>query len=79
MLVLTRNCGQSVIFGNHLITIKVLEVNGQNVRLGIDAPADLSVHRDEIFERIKKEPDYKPKVKRTISNIYINGEKNGNK
>ena len=52
MLVLTRHPNQSIIIGKELITIKILEISGQSVRLGIEAPQEFSIHRDEIYNKI---------------------------
>lgn len=54
MLVLTRKLGQSIVI-NDEIEIVVLEVRGEQVRLGIKAPRDVPVHRKEIFEQIHEE------------------------
>jgi len=54
MLVLSRKRGQSVVIGGN-ITITVIESRGDKVRLGIEAPREVSVHRAEVFERIKAE------------------------
>ncbi len=54
MLILTRRISESVIIGDN-VKITVLGVKGSQVRLGIDAPKDVSVHREEIYERIKQE------------------------
>jgi len=56
MLILTRRNGESVIIGDD-IKIKVLGVKGSQVRLGIEAPGSVSVHREEIYERIQKEKE----------------------
>jgi len=52
MLVLTRKLGESVIIGDDIV-ITVLDVKGNSARLGIAAPANISVHREEIYNRIK--------------------------
>ena len=52
MLILTRHKGQSIIIGED-INITVLEIKGSQVRIGIDAPRDIPVHREEIFHLIK--------------------------
>ena len=54
MLVLTRQIGEAVLIG-HDITIRVLEVKGVHVRLGIEAPQQIAVHRQEIYEQIQRD------------------------
>lgn len=56
MLILTRNRNQSIIIGDDII-ITVLGVKGNQVRFGIDAPKEVSVHREEIYNRIQAEKD----------------------
>ena len=52
MLILTRRVGESVVIGED-VTVTVLGVKGNHVRIGINAPKNVAVHREEIFERIK--------------------------
>ena len=54
MLILTRRVGESVVIGAD-VTVTVLGVKGNQARLGVDAPRDTAVHREEIYERIKRE------------------------
>lgn len=53
MLVLSRRLGESVVIG-HDITVTVLEVRGEMVRLGIDAPRSVQVHREEVFRELQE-------------------------
>lgn len=54
MLILTRRIGETLMIGDE-VTIKVLGVKGNQVRLGVNAPKDVAVHREEIYEKIKEE------------------------
>lgn len=54
MLILTRRVGETVVIGND-VTVTVLGVKGNQVRLGVNAPREVAVHREEIYERIKRE------------------------
>jgi carbon storage regulator len=54
MLVLTRKAGESLIL-SHGIKITIIDVKGRQVRIGIDAPPDVTVHREELWERISAE------------------------
>jgi carbon storage regulator len=54
MLILTRRVGEAVVIGEE-VTVTVLGVKGNQVRIGVNAPKSVSVHREEIFERIKNE------------------------
>ncbi|MDH3916468.1 MAG: carbon storage regulator CsrA, partial [Chromatiales bacterium] len=53
MLILTRRVGESVVIGDD-VAVTVLGVKGNQVRIGVTAPKDVTVHRQEIYERIKK-------------------------
>jgi carbon storage regulator len=54
MLVLTRKAGESIVIGSE-IRVTVLELQGRQIRLGIEAPSSISVHRGEVYERIREE------------------------
>ncbi len=56
MLILTRRVGETVMVGDE-ITVTVLGVKGNQVRIGVNAPRDVAVHREEIYDRIKREED----------------------
>jgi carbon storage regulator len=53
VLVLTRNANQSIMIGQEVV-VTVLEVRGDQVRLGIKAPKDVAVHREEVFAELKR-------------------------
>ena len=54
MLILTRRIGEKLIIGEN-VTVTILGVKGRQIRIGIDAPRDVTVNREEIFQRILKE------------------------
>jgi carbon storage regulator len=54
MLILTRRIGETVTIGNN-ITVTVVGLNGNQVRLGINAPKNVPVHREEVYERVHHE------------------------
>ncbi len=54
MLILTRRVSETVVIGDD-VTVTVLGVKGNQVRLGINAPRDVAVHREEIYDRIRRE------------------------
>lgn len=59
MLILTRRVGETVMIGDN-VTVTVLGVKGNQVRIGVNAPKEVAVHREEIFERIKREEQAGP-------------------
>ncbi len=54
MLILTRRVGESLVVGDD-VTLTVLGVKGNQVRIGVNAPKEVSVHREEIYQRIQRE------------------------
>lgn len=54
MLILTRRVGEKILIGDN-VSIAVLGVRGNQVRIGIEAPSEVSVHREEIYHRIQQE------------------------
>lgn len=54
MLVLTRKIGEGIVIGDD-VTIKIIEIKGGNIRLGIDAPKDKKIYRQEIYDKIGSE------------------------
>lgn len=54
MLILTRRVGETLMVGDD-VTVTVLGVKGNQVRIGVNAPKNVAVHREEIYERIRKE------------------------
>ena len=55
-MILTRRIGETLMVGDD-VTVTVLGVKGNQVRIGVNAPKDVAVHREEIYQRIQKEKD----------------------
>lgn len=55
MLVLSRKTNESIVFGNSEISIKVIEVKGNQVKIGINAPQEVAIYREELYLAIKQE------------------------
>ena len=54
MLVLTRKAGESIVIGSDVV-VTVIELRGGQVRVGIDAPREVQVHREEVYEEVRRE------------------------
>ena len=67
MLILTRRVGESIMIGDDVV-VSVLGVKGNQVRIGINAPKDVQVHREEIYERIQKERKVGGTGERAVTN-----------
>lgn len=59
MLILTRRVGETLMVGDD-VTVTVLGVKGNQVRIGVNAAKEVAVHREEIYQRIQKEKDQEP-------------------
>ena len=56
MLILTRRVGETLMIGDK-VNVTVLGIKGNQVRIGVDAPKDVAVHREEIYQRIQREKE----------------------
>ncbi|QDP41279.1 carbon storage regulator CsrA [Radiobacillus deserti] len=74
MLVLTRKIGDSIQIGEH-IEVKVLSIDGEQVKLGIEAPKDVDVFRHEIYEQILEENKQASQMKKNALDLLKNIKK----
>lgn len=72
MLVLSRRPGQKIIIGNE-ITVEVISVSGEGVRLGISAPESTSIHRYEVFAEIQKANEAAAAAEGTVEESLLEG------
>ncbi|KZS45803.1 carbon storage regulator [Paenibacillus glucanolyticus] len=78
MLILSRNKGQKIMINDNIV-LSVIEVNGDQVRIGIEAPANVTIYREEIYEAIKQQNQDAVEFNEDIQNILqivIQREKN---
>ncbi|MCM3261531.1 carbon storage regulator CsrA [Paenibacillus lautus] len=68
MLILSRNKGQKIMINDNIV-LSVIEVNGDQVRIGIEAPANVTIYREEIYEAIKQQNQNAVEFTENISNI----------
>ena len=66
MLILTRRVGEKLIIGED-VTVTILSLKGNQIRIGIDAPRSVKVHREEVYERIRKERETLSVVQKSSS------------
>lgn len=71
MLILTRRVGETIMIGDE-IAVTVLGVKGNQVRVGVNAPKEVAVHREEIYERIKREERWSEERSREIGGVSAN-------
>lgn len=68
MLILSRNKGQKIMINDNIV-ISVIEINGDQVRIGVEAPADVTIFREEIYEAIKQQNQNAVEFNEDIQNI----------
>jgi len=73
MLILTRKSGETIRIGNK-IKITILDVKGKQIRLGIDAPIDVAIHREEVYQMIKQQnilaAGYDDSIGKSLSHVW---------
>lgn len=75
MLVLTRKLGEGLVLGSD-ISLKILEIHKNQIKLGIEAPSDVRIYRNEIYEKIKEENLQASKTKLDVLRSVIANKKN---
>ncbi|MFP7173142.1 carbon storage regulator CsrA [Priestia filamentosa] len=71
MLVLTRKVGESIRIGED-IELKIVDIDGEQIKLGINAPKYIEVHRQEVYEAIQTENEQAASLKENLINIFKN-------
>ncbi|MCY8231413.1 carbon storage regulator CsrA [Priestia endophytica] len=71
MLVLTRKIGESIRIGED-IELKIVDIDGEQIKLGINAPKHIEVHRQEVYEAIQMENEQAASLKENLMNIFRN-------
>lgn len=66
MLIVSRRVGESIMIGDDVV-VTILGVRGNQVRVGVAAPAEVAVHRDEIYERIQREREITARAKSPVA------------
>ncbi|MCP8617601.1 carbon storage regulator CsrA [Salirhabdus salicampi] len=74
MLVLTRKTGESIRIGDD-IEVKIVDVDGDQVKIGISAPKNVDIYREEIYEQIERENEQASRVTKDILNLLKNTKK----
>jgi carbon storage regulator len=73
MLVLTRKLGETIVIGDDIV-IKVVDIHGKQIRLGIEAPTEISIFRGEIYDRIQEENKKAQKENKHKQNLPTNND-----
>lgn len=73
MLILTRKLGETIRIGNE-VRVTILDAKGKHIRVGIDAPTDVAVHREEVYQMIKQQnilaSGYKDSIGKNLSHVW---------
>jgi carbon storage regulator len=73
MLVLTRRVGESIVIGNGVV-VKIVEIRGDQIRVGITAPPEVIVHRQEVYEQIQAENREAAQTPRALQTVVQLGQ-----